>query len=269
MDLYDSVKNVPLIGEHYAKLLKRLDISTIEDLLFHIPLRYTDFSTKTSIKELKIGKTTTIEAKVEKIQNIYTKRGKNIQIAEVKDNTGIINIVWFNQPYLYKTIKRGAIYYFSGKVDFFNFKKAIISPEFEKKDKDETIHTGRLVPIYPLTKGISNKWMRSRIRQALNIYKRAIKENLPKEDLENFNIMNKTKALEQVHFPSNKEEAKKAKERIALEELLKVQLVSLYKKNKWQRENRSEKLSTDKAQEEFNRLIPFKLTKDQKKLSLT
>ncbi len=265
MDLYDSVKKIPLIGGHYANLLKKLEIDNIEDLLFHIPSRYVDFSEKTNIKEIGAGKTTTIEAKLEKIKNIYTKRGKNIQIAEVKDNTGSVNIVWFNQPYLSKTIKKGEVYYFSGKVGFFNFKKAIISPEFEKKEKDETIHTGRLVPIYHLTKGISSKWMRSRIRYALNIYKKAIQEDLPQEDLNNSDLMGKTEAFEKVHFPENKDEAKKAKERLALEELLKVQLVSLYKKTRWQKENKGEKLFVNKAKKSFASLLPFELTEDQKK----
>ncbi len=266
MDLSDSVKKIPLVGGHYANLLKKLEIDTVENLLFHIPLRYVDFSNKTNIKEAQIGKTITIEAEVEKIQNVYTKRGKNIQIAEVKDKTGSLNIVWFNQPYLYKTIRKGEIYYFSGKVNFFNFRKTMISPEFEKKETDERIHTGRLVPVYPLTKGVSSKWLRSRIRQALNIYKKSIKENLPQEDLDSFNIMERKRAFERAHFPQDKNEARKAKERLALDELLKLQLVSLYKKAKWQKENKAEKLFIDKAKEKFTKLIPFKLTEDQEKV---
>ncbi len=265
MDLYDSVKKIPLIGNYYAHLLKKLEIATIEDLLFHIPSKYIDFSNKVNIKEAEVGKTATIEGEIEKIENVYTKKGKNIQIAKVKDSSGSINVIWFNQPYLCKKIKHKEKYYFSGKISLFNFKKAMISPLLEKKENGENIHTGRLIPIYPLTKGISNQWIRSRIKQTLDIYKDSIKEHLPKEDLKTFDLTKMPQAFEKVHFPQSKEEAKKAKERLALEELLKVQLVSLYKKVKWQKENKAEKLVVEEAKKEFNKLLPFELTEDQKR----
>lgn len=268
MDLYDSARKIPLIGSHYLNLLRKLEIETIEDLLLHIPTKYLDFSPKTNIRDVELKKTVTIEGRVKEIKNIYTKRGKNIQVAKVEDRTGTIQIIWFNQPYLAKTIKSGETYYFSGKTAVFNSQKSIISPEFETKEKKETIHTGRLVPMYHLTKGVTNKWLRSRIKQAIETYRENFEEELTEDDLESFNLMNKKEALEKVHFPKNKEEAKRARERLALDELLKIQLVSLYKKAKWQKENRSEKLIIKDGLEKFSKLLPFKLTKDQKKAIL-
>ena len=268
MDLYDSVKKIPLVGPHYINLLNKLGIETVNDLLFHIPTKYTDFSLMKKIKNVNLKETVTIEGKIISIKNIYTKRGKIIQIAKIEDKTGTIQAVWFNQPYLVKTIKEGEEYFFSGKIDIFNSQKSIVSPEFEKKEEKETIHTGRLVPLYSLTKGITNKWLRSRIRDALTIYRCVFEEDLSEKDLKEFNLMDKKNAFEKVHFPKDKEEAKKAKERLALDEMLKIHLVSLYKKARWQKENKSEKLTVEGAKEKFIKLLPFELTEDQKRAIL-
>ena len=133
MNINDSVEKLYLVGPTYGRRLKKLGIKTIEDLIFHFPFRYDDFSLISPIFRVQPGETVTIFGNVEKIVNEYTKNGKKIQKATVVDNSGKIEAVWFNQPFLIKTIKVGETYNFSGKVDWFGRQKVLNSPEYEIK----------------------------------------------------------------------------------------------------------------------------------------
>src|SRR4030042_4988225 len=162
MNLSDPIERLALVGPTYAKRLEKLGIFTIEDLLYHLPFRYDDFSLISPIERVQAGETLTVTGKVDQIENSYTKNGKKFQKAVISDQTGKIQAVWFNQPFLTKTIKIGENYNFSGKCDWFGREKMLVSPEYEKIPNN--VHTGRLVPVYPETYGVSSKWLRSRIR---------------------------------------------------------------------------------------------------------
>ncbi len=127
----DPIERLPLVGPTYAKRLEKLQIKTVRDLLFHFPFRYDDFSLISPIGRVQPGETVTITGAVEKISNEFTKKGKKIQKATITDSTGKIEAIWFNQPYLEKTIKIGETYNFSGKVDWFGRNKVFASPEYE------------------------------------------------------------------------------------------------------------------------------------------
>jgi len=131
MNLKDPISRLPMVGPIYAKRLEKLRIATIEDLLFHFPFRYDDFSVISQIGSVQAGEIITVRGIVEKISNSYTKTGKKIQKAEIVDSSGKIEAIWFNQPYLSKTIKTGEKYNFSGKADWFGHLKVLVSPEFE------------------------------------------------------------------------------------------------------------------------------------------
>ena len=128
MDLNSPVGLLPMVGPIYQKRLEKIGIKTFKDLIYHIPNRYLDFRQKSPISRLSVGDTTTIKGKVDSIKNLYTRSGKKIQLAQVSDKSGNIDVIWFNQPFLIKTIKEGETYSFSGKVDWFGRKKAMISP---------------------------------------------------------------------------------------------------------------------------------------------
>ena len=104
----DSVTNIPLIGPQYAKKLEKLDIKTVENLLYHFPFRYQDFGTLKKISGLVAGEPSTICATVEEIRNIYTKFGKRLTKAKVSDSSGSITIWWFNQHYITQNIIAGS-----------------------------------------------------------------------------------------------------------------------------------------------------------------
>ena len=148
MNLDNHVGKLPFIGPTYILRLEKLGINTIEDLLYHVPKRYKDFRITSQISKVQLGEKVTIQGKLESFKNIYTKAGKVLQKAEISDKTGQIQAIWFNQRYLARTFTVGENYSFSGKIDLFDRQKSLISPDYEKLEKNHsTIHTGRLVPI--------------------------------------------------------------------------------------------------------------------------
>ncbi len=266
MELELSVSKLNFVGPIYARRLKRLDIHTVSDLLHHIPHRYQDFRIISDIERAQIGEIVTIKAKVLEIKNVYTKKRKILQKAIVADQTGEMQIIWFNQRYLVKNIEVGKIYSFAGKVDWFDKRKTLISPEYEKVVDKVTLHTGRLVPIYPETYKLSSKWLRGRIFYSLSKFKPLLEEFLPKDILLKNNLMDFQTAIEKVHFPETLEEAQKGRKRLSLNELLFYQLRSLYRKSDWKKIKVNHKLFIDKKLIKiFIDSLPFELTKSQKK----
>ncbi len=265
MNLSTPILKVPSIGMIYAKRLEKLQITNVEELLNHVPSRYKDYTIITKIAEAQIGETVTIQGRVNYIKNIFTSGGKRIQEAEIEDISGKINIIWFNQIYLVKNIKKGQIYSFSGKLDIFNRKKSLISPDYEQilPGKD-TIHTGRLVPIYPETRGVSSKWLRTRIKLLLEQKIEDFKEFLPLETLKKLDLPEYRYSINKVHFPENLKQAQKAKKRLAFNEVLLHQSKSLFRKKEWGRNLVTNPLKIDeKIFKKFTNSLPFKLTKSQ------
>lgn len=269
MNLKDSVNKLPLVGPVYVKRLNKLGISTIKDLIYHAPHRYLDFRLASPISRTQPGETVTLKGEVTSIKNQYTKSRKKIQFAEIKDNTGTISIVWFNQPFLIKNIKKGDTLSLSGKIDWFGRKKAMISPEYEKlSDNSYTVHTGRLVPIYPETAGVSSKWIRGRINFLFPLIENQIKEILPKEILERYSLAGLKTSLKNIHFPKDHLDAKYARKRLSFDELLMLQLANLYKKIDWDKNEVVHKLDINRnAVNKFLKSLPFEFTKSQKRVS--
>jgi ATP-dependent DNA helicase RecG len=261
------IGQLPLVGPVYIKRLKKLEIKTAENMLLHIPSRYIDFRLISKISRAQLGETVTIKGEVVSIKNIYSKRGKKMQIAEIKDSTGQIEAIWFNQPFLINILQAGTKVSLAGKIDWFGRKKALISPEYEKVlIGRSSVHTGRLIPIYPETAGVSSKWLRGRINDAFSKTKQNIEEYLPNSTLQKLSLSGLVNALEVVHFPKNLEEAQKGRERLSFDELLFIQLKSIYRKLAWQKNRVAHKLGVNRKQ--ITKLIgslPFNLTSSQKR----
>ena len=115
----------------YARRLEKLGIAKLEDFLFHIPFRYEDYSLVSKIGQLQAGEIVTVKGTVEEIHNQYTRRWKTLQRAVIKDDTGKIDILWFNQPFLTKAIHQGDLISVSGKVELDKNKLTMVSPDYE------------------------------------------------------------------------------------------------------------------------------------------
>lgn len=265
MELSTSVSHIPFVGDAYVDKLAKLGISSIDDLIHHIPFRYNDLRIVKPIAQLQPNESVTIHATLNSMTQILTKNGKRMQIGELQDASGKIQAMWFNQPYLLSAMKTNREYSFSGKVSFYNKKKVLFGPEHELLDgADATLHTGRLVPIYPETRGVSSKWLRSRINFVLKNMDEELDEFLPEDIITDNDLLEFRKALHIAHFPDSLDEVEKARIRLAFDELLMTHLKSLIRKRNWQKQEIAHMLSLEeKLFHQFVASLPFELTSAQ------
>ena len=274
MDLSTPVEKIPRIGPQYKKKLKKLGIKTVRNLLFHFPHRYEDFSTLTPISQLKVGETSCVQGKILEIKNTITwKRRMAITEAIVKDDSGAVKVIWFNQPYLVDTLKQGNLVCLAGKVAL--GKKSysgiyLSSPAYEKislNEKKKLIHTGGLIPVYPETEGLSSRWLRYILRPLLAQFKKKIEDTLPELIKKEEKLLPLNQALWQIHFPDSKELSEKARKRFSFQELFLIQLNILREKMRLKKEKAISIPFNLKTIKSFVDSLPFKLTNAQRKSS--
>lgn len=267
MDLSSPISDLPNVGPIFQRKFSKLDIKTIRDLVCHIPSRYEDFSLITKISKLYPGQTATVHAKIVSLKNIFSRRGLRMQIGSVEDETGKIQVIWFNQPFLLRTLYPGRLVSLSGKVGFFNKKLVFSSPDYEllTDDTTETLHTGRLVPIYPETAGLSSKWIRRTLVRTIKNKYLTISETLPSHVLKKYKLKKLEDAINSVHFPKSLKEASEGRRRLAFDELLDLQLKSQCRKIDWKKNKVSNTLVVQKSlMNQFIKQLPFELTSSQK-----
>ena len=269
MDLNTPISKSSKVYKMYAKRLAKLGIIKIEDFLYHKPSRYEDFSLISKIAQVQPGETVTIRGVVEEIKNEYTRRYKKIQKAKVKDDSGTIGVIWFNQPFLTKSIHKGDKISLSGKAEKNSNELILQSPQFEIIIDDlPTIHTGGLIPVYPETKGVSSKWLRRQVFKILKENGNEIKEFLPEKTIRKYNFPKLLNSFEKIHFPENLESAEKAKERLSFEEFLIMQLAGLTRRSEWTNQVKGITFEIEKHKEKVEKFInhlPFELTKAQER----
>lgn len=262
MELSDSISTLPFVGPNYEKKLERLNINTIFDLLHHVPHRYLDFSKVTKISDIKIGETVTVIGQITSIRNQTTKSGRLMQIGQIDDESGKITIAWFSQPFLTRMLYPNLKIAVSGETSWFAGKPCFFSPQYEKIDEDhETVHTGKIVGIYPATAGITSKWIKARINYAISRVE--IKEFLKdKKSLIDFK-----KAIHDIHFPNTLEDAEKAKERLAFNEFYNLLIKAKERKKKLIKKQGVSLEFSDLLIKKFINSFPFKLTESQNKVT--
>lgn len=266
-----SIDQLPLVGPQYAKKLERLGIYNIWDLFHHVPYRFLDFSKSVSIYNLQLDETATIKGTVTSYVNQYTRKGKPMQIVTIADETGKVNAIWFNQVYLSRTFKKGTKVAIAGTLSFIGRQKAIISPEYEiLSETGDQIHTGRFIPIYSETAGISSKWLRRRISDAWKKYENEFEEFLSDDVLKKYNLVKFKEAVKNVHFPSDMESFELAKNRLAFNELIALHVGNIKRKGSWEENKIKPLIFTPVNKIKLNSFIkhlPFELTDSQKKTS--
>lgn len=262
--LNDPVDKIPLVGKSYKAKLEKLGIETVSDLLFHVPSRYEDYRFTADLANLKPGSSVTVQGRVEWGRNQYSKSGKKIQLVKISNNKGSILAVWFNQPYLIKNFPKNQTVSLSGKVDFFGKNLALIAPQHESyKPQKGLVHTGRLVPIYSETAGLSSKWLRSRLSYLLE-QKLDLDDVLPQDLVKKYKLLSLNEVFSNIHFPTSMSDIQRARERLAFEELLIIHLKNLLKKQK-ESLRQATQISINKAEiNQFLTNFGFKLTPSQK-----
>ncbi len=297
MDLDTPISTLPRVSPAYQKRLGKLGIKTLRDLFYHFPRRYNDFSKITKIIDLRAGQTATAQGRIIEINNTRTwKKRMTITKAYIQDSTGSIKIVWFNQPYLTKSLKNGDLINISGKVNLnkspaflhdtkltqkeivplpktyinpHNFEKVagkdlyFSNPAFEKITS-QLRHTGRIVPIYPETAGLSSRYLRYIIQLYLPNAKQLI-DWLPAAIKRSQRLLDLNTAISQVHFPASLKNANQARRRLTFEELFLLQAFALSQKIQRLKE-RSQAIPFNKELiQSIVAKLPFKLTLSQKK----
>jgi len=274
MDLDTSIEQLDHVGKTYKKRLKKLGIKDVRDLLFHFPHRYEDFSNIIPISKVKRDREACIQGKILEIESRRAHRKKMILTeAIVEDESGAIKVVWFNQPYLTKTLKSGQKVCLAGKVKLDNNNQlSLTNPAYERIKGNEDLrsnltHTGRIVPVYPETEGLSSRWLRFILKPTLAKLKGQIPEILPTEVLKQNDFLPINEALKQIHFPDSKKKAKKARERFSFEEIFLIELLVLRERQKLnQKKAHKIEIKTDRIKN-FVDSLSFELTDAQKKSS--
>lgn len=267
--LETPIANVPGIGPIYAKKLERLEIFTVSDLINHYPSRYEDYAAIKSISQTQVGEEVTIVGTIWDIGNVYTKSHKILTKAVIQDGTGTIEVVWFNQRYLGTTLKTGMRLSLSGKVKQNGYKLTIVSPVFEiLNEEDKFVNTGRLVPIYPETAGVSSRFLRTKIIRLLPTLVGGIEDWLPEKVRTEQELLPLSQAIQEIHFPENNDQIHESRKRIAYDELLKVHLTALKRKYEWQTKSIGTPLKFDqKTIDKFIHSLPFPLTNAQRRVA--
>jgi len=252
------------VGSRQSKRLARLGIHTIRDMLYLFPHRYDDYSQLKTINRLEYGEEVTIIAQVRSAKVHTTRGGGKIFKANLADGTGSITATWFNQPYLAGRIKAGRQIVISGKVDEYLGRLCFNSPEWEPLE-EELLHTARLVPVYPLTKGISARWLRRLMKRTRDYWSKRMPDHLPASVTEENNLLNLETAISQIHFPDSKSMLEKAHYRLAFDELFVLQIGLLRQRYLWRSEPGKALPADDAILKSFIGSLPFELTGAQQK----
>lgn len=267
MGLLNKVKDTDSrMLKNYAKRLEKLGIFRIEDFLYHLPSRYEDYSVISKIGNVQPGEVVTIQGEVVEAKNQYLRssRIKTIQKAVIHDETGNIELTWFNQPFIIKSLTAGNRISASGRVEGAGNRLKLQSPVYEiLPEGQESVHTGRLVPVYPETKGVSSKWLRRQIFRILQDYKHELIEFLPPQIISAYKLLPLAYAIQETHYPKNLTDAEKARERIGFDELFLLQLASLKRRAEWRQVKVVKPLkikSYDIEINNFYKSLPFRLT---------
>ena len=251
------------IGSKQSQLLAKLNLNTIEDMLYFFPHRYDDYSELKLIKDLKYGEEVTILAWVENISTFST-RNKNRKIirALVSDNTGNLQLMWFNQDYHMRYLRKNMFLSFSGKVEQYMGRLVMYHPDYEQIE-EEQLNTKRIVPVYALTAQLSQKWLRRSMFNVVTHWAPRIPDFMTEYILNDAELMDLSTALQEIHFPDTMPSMRKARYRLAFDEIFLLQLGMLRQKYEWsQLQGRCFEVTDDWLFEQINQL-PYKLTNAQ------
>ena len=263
MNLKSQISSLEKVSPVIAKKLKKIDLHSVADLLFHLPFRYEDYQGVINVKDLKEGTAASIVGKVELIANRRSfKSRKMMTEALVSDASGSLRIIWFNQPYVLKILKPGSEWQFSGVVKADMLGPQLVGPLFEKPLPVQTV-SAKLLPVYSSTAGLSQKLLRFLVEQAL-LFLKNIPDWLPEFILEDYDLLPLSAALNGIHFPADENDLKNSTKRLKFDELFLIQL-----KSELARRSRSAELAPtlnfkEKEIKEFVAKLPFALTQSQK-----
>ena len=262
VDLNKDVKYIKGVGPNRAGLLNKLGIFTLDDLITYYPRDYEDRSKPKKICDVVNGEEVLVQGIVQsKLVESRIRKGLTLYRTKIADDTGFMEIVWYNQSYLKNQIKQGQVYNFFGKVSLKYNKKEMNSPVFDIDTK--TKNTGKIVPLYPLTYSLSQNVLRGIIENGIKEIEGQLPETLPEYIVKNYSLYDINTAIKQIHFPDNFEKYELARKRLAFEELLIMQLALLTLKKSYTHQEKGIVFDKNIKMADLIDNLPFKLTKAQ------
>ena len=268
-DIYLSLEQLPskTLRDRQLKNLKSLGIVNVYDLLYYFPRAYDDRTNIKKIEELRFNEYVVVKASIMSVVNMTVRTGKKIVKAFVNDGTGLMEILWFGMPYIKKSLKIGEEYLFIGQLKKSNVFQ-MVNPEYKLYSGQKKMAINEILPIYSSSKNITQNDLRKIIKKILDLFQKNICENIPLELIEKYKILDREKAIKEIHFPSSLKNIEDAKRRFAIEELLILELGIL--KNRFLLENSDTKKYEIEGKKEkvqlFLSQLSFSLTNAQKKV---
>jgi ATP-dependent DNA helicase RecG len=269
--LETEVQYVKGVGTKLAQVLSKLNLYTLGDLLFHLPRRYEDRRHFRKIAHARIGEAVTVSGKLVTVDNVKV-RNLTLTKAYLDDGSGVLELVWYNQPYMKDTLNklRNSQIVAYGIIKESPYGLQMETPEWEDlpdgADPDSLLSVNRIVPIYPLTEGIRQKRMRQIIWNAVQ-YAHLAPEILPRSVRERLGLMPIQHALQQIHFPDSEQAIDPARQRLVFEEFFLMQLgVGMQRQRTRQERGIAMRIDADRLNEMLHRIVPFELTNAQKRV---
>ncbi len=257
------VTRLPGVGPGFAQKLGKLGVRTVRDLLYLLPRRYEDYSNLRTIAQLRWGEEVTVIGTVWEIKSRPIGEERRLVTARVGDGTGEMEMTWF-APFIERQLHIGHAYAFSGKVDSYRGVPTMRHPSFEPLDRNQ-VSTGRLVPVYPLTEGLSAPWLRRVMDRAVKTWAAEVPDFLPEAVRREYQLLPLAQALTQIHFPDSREMLAAAHRRLSFDEFLLLQLGFLSARQHF-RGTPAAPLPADPAAEAaFLAALPFSLTQAQRR----
>ena len=264
LTLKTPLSTLPAFKKSVLGKLKRLDIATVGDILFHLPRTYEDFSEMKPIGELSPGELCTVSGTVKHLSAGRTFR-KHVYVTEatIDDGTGTVRAIWFGNKFIASTLREGLSIRLSGKVT--QDKKGFLfqTPDYERAARGAT-HTARLIPVYPETAGITSRFFRWQISEILKTI-RTVPDAMPEEILKRLHLPSLSQALRAIHFPEDENDWKLARKRFAWDEMFIFQLKAQEARSLFETTSAVELTRNRSDTESFVKRLPFQLTQAQKK----
>jgi ATP-dependent DNA helicase RecG len=260
-----SISILSRINRQQKAALVAMGLETIRDLLYHFPFRYEGFIESSSLVALDAGMDVSVMAQVTKIRTrrAFHRRGLSISEAELTDGHGTVTAIWFNQPYLTRYLKEGGTYKFAGKVSQTKYGLRLSNPIYESASvAGQSVR--ELMPVYPLSSGITQFSLRKFVRQAM-VALEDVHDHLDEDVLADVGLMSLSNALRSIHFPESVEEAEAARRRLAFDDLLLAQ-IAMGRTKIYRQRAKAPIIKFDRsAVAGFSESLPFTLTDDQRR----
>ncbi|MFA5367826.1 MAG: DEAD/DEAH box helicase, partial [Dehalococcoidia bacterium] len=265
LKLDSPITDIRGVSDKLAPRFRKLGVNTVRDMLYFFPRRHIDYSKRQTVAALQVGQEQTVVANIWQTQEVRP-GGRRSAEAVIGDESGNMKVMWFNQPYMARQMRTGEQYVFSGRVSLYKGIKVFISPEYELLSGDDLTHTGRLIPVYHLTEGLSPRVARRVIKEVVEECSPLLADFMPPEVMVGAGLIGLQQAIRQAHYPDDDIAKDQARMRLAFDELFIIQLGVLSRRKDWRESGRANRISAkDNVLETFLSSLPYKMTGAQQR----